>query len=203
MEKVLFHNRIRSFLLIVFFGIIGGALVGFFEQYPHDDLWAFALFGSMTIGFWMCTTSLIVLFSEKFYTAGINAFLYVAFMFYVTGIFKRLAMVSKGFQDWTGFWHGFVDLGEYAYAALWGSVCFALGMVLWFGRKKKVIFVILRFLPAVFILGEAIGLWCRVISQGTGLFMAIIDTVCCILYLIIILKSSIWEKENEATGGNI
>ena len=151
----------------------------------------------------MCTTSLIVLFSENFYTAGINAFLYVAFMFYVTGIFKRLAMVSKGFQDWTGFWHGFVDLVEYAYAALWGSVCFALGMVLWFGRKKKVIFVILRFLPAVFILGEAIGLWCRVISQGTGLFMAIIDTVCCILYLIIILKSSIWEKENEATGGNI
>ncbi len=203
MEKVIFHNRTRSFLLIALFGVIGGALVGFFEQYPHDDLWAFALFGSMTIGFWMCTTSLIVLFSEKFYTAGINAFLYVAFMFYVTGIFKRLAMVSKGFQDWTGFLHGFVDLGEYAYAALWGSVCFALGMVLWFGRKKKVIFVILRFLPAVFILGEAIGLWCRVISQGTGLFMAIIDTVCCILYLIIILKSSIWEKENEATGGNI
>ena len=203
MEKALFHNRARSFLLIALFGIIGGALVGFFEQYPHDNLWAFALFGSMTFGFWMCTTSLIVLFSEKFYTAGINAFLYVAFMFYVTGIFKHLVLVSKGFQEWTDFWHSFADFRQYAYAILPGAVCFALGMVLWFGRKKNVIFVILRFLPALFILGEAIILWSRVISQGTGLFMAIIDTVCCILYLIIILKSSIWEKENETTGGNI
>ena len=66
MNKAVFHNKIGSYLLIALFGIIGGALVGFFEQYPHDDLWAFALFVSMTLGFWMCTTSLLVLFSEKF-----------------------------------------------------------------------------------------------------------------------------------------
>ena len=51
MNKAVFHNKIGSYLLIALFGIIGGALVGFFEQYPHDDLWAFALFGSNTLGF--------------------------------------------------------------------------------------------------------------------------------------------------------
>ena len=137
MTKVVFSNRIRSFLLVMLFGIIGGALVGFFEQFPHDDLWAFALSCSQTIGFWICTTSLIVLFSEKFYSAGINAFLYIFFMFYVTGIFKRLAMVQKGFADWPRFWNGFLSWGEYAYAGLWAAVCFLLGMVLWAGRERS------------------------------------------------------------------
>ena len=190
MTKVVFSNRIRSFLLVMLFGIIGGALVGFFEQFPHDDLWAFALFGSQTIGFWMCTTSLIVLFSEKFYSAGINAFLYIFFMFYVTGIFKRLAMVQKGFADWPRFWNGFLSWGEYAYAGLWAAVCFLLGMVLWLGRKRKVVFVILRFLPALFILTEAIHLWSNVAQKGIGLFMALVDTVCLIVFILIIVRAS-------------
>ena len=200
MTRIAFRNKIGSFLLIVLFGIIGGALVGFFEQYSHDDLWAFALFGSMTLGFWMCTTSLIVLFSEKFYTGGINAFLYVFFMFYVTGIFKRLANVHKGFLDWDGFWRGFISWGEYAYAGLWAAVCFILGMILWFGRKKNVVFVILRFLPALYILTEAVLLWSSVISRRTGLFMAIVDTVCLILYIYIIVRYSEWmRREVNAT----
>ncbi len=174
--------------------------MGFFEQYPHDDLWAFALFGSMTIGFWMCTTSLIVLFSEKFYTGGINAFLYVFFMFYVTGIFKRLALVHKGLKDWADFWHGFVSWGEYAYAGVAAGVCFLLGMVLWFGRKKNLIFLILRFLPALFILVEAVSLWSRVFSKRTGLFMAIVDTVCLILYIFVIVRNSEWKRQDVNTG---
>ncbi len=194
MSKVVFRNKIGFYLLTVLLGIVGGALVGFFEQYPHDDLWAFALFGSQTIGFWMCTTSLLVLFSEKFYTGGINAFFYVFFMFYVTGIFKRLAMVNHGLGDWNRFWHGFISWGEYAYAGLWGGVCFLLGMVLWFGRKKNLVFVILRFLPALFILTEAVLLWSKVISKKTGLFMAIVDTVCLILFIFVIVRVSEWKQ---------
>lgn len=194
MTKVIFRNKIGSYLLVSLLGIIGGALVGFFSQYPHDDLWAFALFGSQTLGFWMCTTSLIVLFSEKFYTGGINAFLYVFFMFYVTGIFKRLAMVNNGFNNWDHFWHGFVNWGEYAYAGLWAAVCFVLGMILWFGRKKNVVFVILRFLPAVYILAEAIDLWRHVAFKQSGLFMAMTDTICLVLYVLLIVKASIRKK---------
>ena len=203
MTKIAFRNKIGSFLLIVLFGIIGGALVGFFEQYSHDDLWAFALFGSMTLGFWMCTTSLLVLFSEKFYTGGINAFLYVFFMFYVTGIFKRLAYVHNGFLNWDGFWRGFVYWGEYAYAGLWAAVCFVLGMILWFGRKRNVISVILRFLPALYILAEGVSLWSSVISRRTGLFMAIVDTVCLILYLYIIVRHSEGKRQEVNTTGQI
>ena len=201
MTKTFFHNKTACFLLTALLGIIGGALVGFFEQYPADDLWAFALFGSNTIGFWMCTTSLIVLFSEKFYTGGVNAFLYVFFMFYVTGIFKRLAYVSKGFSDWDRFWQGFINWGEYAYAGLWGGVCLLLGMVLWFGRKKNLVFVILRFLPALFILAEAVSLWSNVIGRRTGLFMAIVDTLCLIFYIFAIVRASEWKRQDVNAAG--
>lgn len=201
MTKTFFHNKTACFLLTALLGIIGGALVGFFEQYPADDLWAFALFGSNTIGFWMCTTSLIVLFSEKFYTGGVNAFLYVFFMFYVTGIFKRLAYVSKGFSDWDRFWQGFIHWGEYAYAGLWGGVCLLLGMVLWFGRKKNLVFVILRFLPALFILAEAVSLWSNVIGRRTGLFMAIVDTLCLIFYIFAIVRASEWKRQDVNAAG--
>lgn len=200
MNKTVFRNKIVFYLLAALLGIIGGALVGFFEQYPHDDLWAFALFGSMTLGFWMCTTSLIVLFSEKFYTGGINAFLYVFFMFYVTGIFKRLANVHKGFLDWDGFWRGFVFWGEYAYAGLWAAVCLVLGMILWFGRKKNIVFVILRFLPALYILVEAVSLWNIVISRRTGLFMAIVDSLCLIIYIYVMLRNSEWKRRDVNTA---
>ena len=201
--KIVFRNKIGFYLLTALFGIVGGALVGFFEQYPHDDLWAFALFGSQTIGFWMCTTSLLVLFSEKFYAGGINAFLYVFFMFYVTGIFKRLAMVNHGLGDWDSFWHGFINWGEYAYAGLWGGVCFLLGMALWFGRKKNLIFAILRFMPALFILAEAVSLWNSVINKRIGLFMAIVDTFCLILYIFVIVRNSEWKRQDVNTARQI
>ena len=122
------------------------------------------------------------------------------FMFYVTGIFKRLALVHKGFSDWGRFWQGFIGWGEYAYAGLWAAVCFILGLVLWFGRKRNLIFVVLRFLPALVILAEAAYLWRNVVQKGTGLFMAIVDTVCFLIYICIIIKNS---AKRESDGRNI
>ena len=192
MKKTLFKHNIKSYLLCSVLGIVAGLLVAFFSRFPEDDLWAFALFSSQNLGFWICTCSLIALFSEKNYVAGINVGLYVYLMFYVTGIFKRLANVTKGYMSMTYFYHGFWK--ELAYGVIPAAVCFVLAFVLWYGRKNKAFFIALRFVPFVFIVAEAISNVIHVIQYGQGLFMMIIDTFCAFAYLFTVIKASEFKK---------
>ena len=194
MKKALFRHNIKSYLVCSALGIIAGLLVAFFSRFLGDDLWGFALFSSQTFGFWMCTCSLIALFSEKNYVAGINVGLYVYLMFYVTGIFKRLAIVTKGYNSMTYFYHGFWQ--ELAYGLIPAVVCFILAFVLWYGRKKKPLFIALRFVPFVFIVAEAILSMIHVISMRQGLFMMIVDTFCAFAYLFTVIKASAFKKES-------
>ncbi len=62
--KTLFRNRLQSYLFICLLGLLAGGLVAGFSQFPFDTLWSISSFSSTTIGFWMFTTSLIVLTSE-------------------------------------------------------------------------------------------------------------------------------------------
>ena len=62
--RTLFRNRIQSDLFISFWGLLAGGCVVVFSLFPFNTLWSFSSFSWATIGFWMCTTSLIVLRSE-------------------------------------------------------------------------------------------------------------------------------------------
>ena len=192
-KKTLFKHSLKSYLLCCLLGIVAGLLVALFSRFPADDLWAFALFSSQTFGFWIFTCSLIALLSDRNYSAGINVALYVYFMFYVTGIFKRLALINKGYNTMTYFYDGLWQ--ELAYGALPAAVCFALAFALWYGRKNKTPFIILRFIPFVFILIEAILSFIHVIGTGQGLFMTVVDALCAFAYLTIIIKASDSQKE--------
>jgi len=192
MKKTLFRHNIQSYLKCVALGIVAGLLVAFFSRFPGDDLWAFALFSSQNLGFWIFTCSLIALFSKKNYVAGINVGLYVYWMFYVTGIFKRLATVTKGYNSMTYFYHGFWQ--ELTYGLIPATICFILAFVLWYGRKDKTVFIILRFAPALCIFSEAVSAWLVVATRGQNLFMALVDTVCTVVYLLIILQTSDFRK---------
>ena len=193
MKRILFQNKISSYLIVSFFGVASGLAVAFFSQFPADDLWSFAFFSSVSFGFWMFTCSLIALFSEKNYVAGINVGIYVYLMFYITGIFKRLTVVQKGYNDISYFYCGFGE--ELLYGLIPAAVCFVLAFVLWYGRKAKTVFVILRFAPALCIFAEAVSVWVVVATRAQNLFMALIDTVCTIVYLLIILKTSDFKKQ--------
>ena len=193
MKKILFQNKISSYLIASFLGVVAGLAVAFFSQFPADDLWSFALFSSGSLGFWMFTCSLIALFSEKNYVAGINVGLYVYWMFYVTGIFKRLTIVQKGYSDISYFYCGFLE--ELLYGLIPAAVCFILAFVLWYGRKDKTVFVILRFAPALCIFAETVSDWVVVAIRGQNLFMALVETVCTFVYLLIILKMSDFKKQ--------
>lgn len=183
---IIFKHDLRSYLLASVLGVFAGLLVAFFACFPSDDLWGLAFFSSQTFGFWVFTCSLIALFSSKHYAAGGCVALYVYFMFYITGLYKRLAVVLKMQNTWAYFFKGFYE--ELSYGLLAAALCFALAFILWLARKDKPIFVLLRFAPLLVIAAEAIWLWLWVINQNCFLFMAIVDTLCAAAYLFIILK---------------
>ncbi len=202
MKKVIFKNKSLSYLLVSALGVVAGLAVAFFSIFPHDDLWAFALFSSTTLGFWIFTCSLIALFSEKSYVAGINIALYVYFMFYITGIFKRLAVVIRGINTMSYFRNGLWE--ELAYGAPYAAVCFVLAFLLWYGRKNGLAFTVLRFLPSLCISAEAISLGAKLAADGQGLFMLIIDILCAAAYTLIMIRASDFGPScrRAADGGN-
>lgn len=193
MEKTVFKYGMRSHLWCWALGVAAGLLVAFFSRFPADDLWAFALFSSQNFGFWLCTCALIALFSDRNTTAGINVALYVYFMFYITGIFKRLSIVTKGYQTMSYFYSGLWQ--ELSYGLLPAAVCFALAFMLWYARRNKPLLIALRFLPVALIVAEAIANIIFVIRRGQGLFMAVVDSFCAFAYLLLVIKASEFKKE--------
>lgn len=182
-----FYNKLKSYLVISFLGILAGLLVAFFDLFPYDDFWGLALFSHETIGFWIFTCSLITLFSSKNYIAGIHVGLYVYFMFYITGVYKCFALVNKGYQTMSYFYNGlWRNLTYGIYPAI---LCFVLAFVLWHARKNKTIFIVFRFLPLLFILVEIVLVFMKVVSIHQGFFMLLVDIVCAIVYALIVIKS--------------
>ena len=188
MQNEIFRNKWNSYVLISLIGIFAGLLVAFFSLFPSDDLWGLANFSSGTLAFWIWTSSLIALFSSSHYVAGVHVSLYIYFMFYVTGIFKRLAIVNSGYNTDSYFYEGLWL--ELKYGLLPALICFFLAFFLWYGRKNNIFCRILRFAPLMVILLEAIGCWWAVINNHQNLFMAIVDSICSVTYPLIILKFS-------------
>ncbi|MBR0137031.1 MAG: hypothetical protein IJM15_01300 [Erysipelotrichaceae bacterium] len=187
MKKEVFTHSLKSYLTVSLLGIAAGLLVAFFSMFPHDDLWGLALFSSQTFGFWFFSASLIALFSSRNYVAGISVALYVYFMFYVTGIFKRLAVVLHGYNTMSYFIRGLSEM--LAYGLPYAIICLMFAFVLWHGRRNEIIFVILRYLPAVCMLLELILMIITFYGTRQGLFMILVDSACLIAYLLILYKN--------------
>ena len=192
MQNEIFRNKWNSYVSISFIGIFAGILVAFFSLFPSDDFWGLANFSSGTFAFWIWTSSLIALFSSKHYVAGVHVSLYVYFMFYITGICKRLAIVNNGYNTDSYFYEGLWQ--ELGYGLLPAFICFFFAFFLWYGRKNNILCYILRFAPLMFILLEAIGCWVVVMNKKQDMFMAIVDTACAITYPLIILKVSAFKN---------
>lgn len=135
--RTLLQGRPLHYLLTAVFGILGGLLVVFIFEFPSDGLWAAAYWSTSVYGFWIFTTSLLVLWSEKRHVACIGSGLYIFFMFLVTTVYMSLRLFYRGSTPYeTLFGMALHSISGW----LWYSIPPALlsagfAAVLWGGRK--------------------------------------------------------------------
>ena len=173
-------------------GAVAGLLVVLFCEIPDNSLWSFYYWSANTYGFWMFSTALIVLCSEKRKNAAINAAIYIFLMFLITTIYKSFRMYWNGHTPFVSL----LDLsvhhisGWLLYSIPPAILCGILGAILWSGRKNCNYGAILRVLPAVFIALETILLLYGVFTEHIKLFSATINSVCLIAYCLILKRHS-------------
>ncbi len=189
--KVIFRDNIKSYLLVLLTGILAGLLVVMCFLIPNNELWAFSYWSTETFGFWMFSTSLMVLLSEKRKTAIINAFMYVFIMFLITTIYQSYKMYFNFYTPFDSKRELLISSinGWLLYSIIPSLICGILGAILWSGRKNKIYSKLFCALPAVFILIEMIILFISVFTNHTKLFSAITDLIWLILYIVFLIKN--------------
>ena len=68
-----------SFIKVIIIGILAGSLCALLDLFPPNNIWTFSSF-SGSLGFWAISGMIILMQSENRKLAGINTFLYFAFM---------------------------------------------------------------------------------------------------------------------------
>lgn len=193
--KPIFKDNLKSYAAIVIFGVIAGLLVVLFCELPNYDLWSFYYWSSDTYGFWMFSTALIVLCSEKRKNAAVNAAIYIFLMFLITTVYISFRMYWNG----SARFESLADLsihhmrGWLLYSIPPAILCGVLGAVLWSGRENHICGKILRILPAVFILSETLLLFYHVFTEHVKLFSAMTDLICLMAYCLILKKGMLTE----------
>ena len=190
--KVLFRDKLKSYFFVVALGLLAGLTVVFFIEVPDNGFWSFYYWSSSTFGFWMFSTSLIVLFSENRKCAAINAGIYIFLMFLITTVHQSFRLyrsgamqpesLSKLIPNHIGGW--------LLYSVPPAFVCAVLGIIPWSGRKNTIWGKLLRTMPAVFLFAETGILFYSVFVYHTRFFSALSDLVCFLAYSVIFFKQA-------------
>ena len=72
-------KNIKSFIIVIIFGISMGSLCALLDLFPNNNIWTFSSF-SGSLGFWAITAMIVLMQSNNWKLAAINTFLYFAFM---------------------------------------------------------------------------------------------------------------------------
>ena len=184
--KVVFKDNIKSYSLVFLLSVLAGLFVVICLMLPNNNLWSFSYWSSSTYGFWMFTTSLIVLLSEKRKTAIINTSMYVFMIFLITTIYQSIKMYFNLYTPFDSLMEIPINsiTGWLLYSIIPAVICGVLGAILYSGRKDKILCV----MPAIFILIETIILFISVFTKQMKLFSAITDLISLILYIIFLIR---------------
>lgn len=184
--KTIFKDDWKSHLLVVGFGILAGLVVILFLEVPDTPLFSFYYWAASTFGFWMFSTSLLVLLSETRKSATIHAGTYIFLMFLITTIHQTVAVYREAEIPFGSPLEVAADhlYGWLAYSIPAGLFCALLGAVLWSGRSDTMWGKVLRIAPALFQVVETAYLWYCVFTTQTRLFSAGTDLICLAAYCL-------------------
>ena len=199
--KVVFKDNIKSYLLVFLLSVLAGLSVVICLILPNNNLWSFSYWSSSTYGFWMFTTSLIVLLSEKRKTAIINASMYVFMIFLITTMYQSIKMYFNSYTSFDSLMEIPINSinGWLLYSIIPAIICGALGAILYSGREDKIYSKILCVMPAIFILIETTILFISVFTKQMKLFSAITDLISLILYIIFLMRC-VFNKNIKTEG---
>lgn len=197
--KVLFRDKLKSYFSMAVLGLLAGFSVVFFIEVPDNSFWSFYYWSSSTFGFWMFSTSLIVLFSENRKCAAINAGIYIFLMFLITTVHQSFRLYRSGAMQPESLSQLLPNHigGWLLYSVPPAFVCAVLGIILWSGRKNTIWGKLLRTMPAVFLFAETGILFYSVFVYHTRFFSALSDLVCFLAYSVIFLN------RQELTGNKL
>ena len=159
--KALFRHNLKSYALVTALGLLAGFSVVFFIELPDNSFLSFYYWSSSTFGFWVFSTSLIVLFSESRKCAAINAGIYIFLMFLITTVHQSFRLYRSGATQFRSLSELMLNHigGWLLYSVPPALVCAALGIILWYGRKNTIWGKLLCAMPAVFLFAETVILF--------------------------------------------
>ncbi len=170
-----FRKDVPSFIKVIVLGILAGILCATLDLIPGENIWTFSSF-SGTLGFWAISAMLVLMQSDTRILAGINTFLYFAFMnssfFFVHLMlplqFPRIASLSAAIEQ----------------SLIWlipSFICGIFALVAYQARKDTLSGIIALSLPCGLLLSELISLYLSAFFIHKYLFQSLLDTAGLIL----------------------
>ena len=177
--RLVLKKDVKSFIIVILLGICMGSLCASMDLFPSDNIWTFASF-SGSVGFWAITGMIVLMQSDNWKLAGINTFLYFAFMnasfFFVYLLlpipYPRITSVSDACRE----------------ALVWtipSFICGICAIIAYQAKKNNRLGTIALSLPLGVLLYEFISVLLSVLINHKYLFQTIVDLIGIILLYIL------------------
>jgi hypothetical protein len=170
---------LKSFIKVILFGIFTGTLCALLDLFPNNNIWTFSSF-SGSLGFWALTGMIVLMQSDNWKLAGINTFLYFAFM--NTAFFFVHILLPLEFPRFTG-------VGNAAIQSLvWlipSFICGIFAIITYQAKKDTKFGYIALSLPMGLLISEALSTFLSVLINHKYLFQSIIDIIGFIIIFVL------------------
>lgn len=177
--SLVLKKDVKSFIIVIIFGILMGSLCAVLDLFPYDNIWTFSSF-SGSLGFWAITGMIVLMQSDNWKLAGINTFLYFAFMnaffFFVYLLLPiahpRITSFSQACSE----------------ALIWtipSFICGICAVITYQAKKNNWIGLVALSFPLGVLFCEFVSLGLSVIINHKYLFQTIIDLIGIVLLFIL------------------
>ena len=169
--NLVLKKDVKSFIIVIIFGILMGSLCAVMDLFPCDNIWTFSSF-SGSLGFWAITGMIVLMQSDNWKLAGINTFLYFAFM--NAFFFFVYLLLPIEYPRVTSFSQACTE------ALIWTIPSFLCGIcatITYQAKKNNWLGIAILSLPIGLLIGEFISLALSVVINHKYLFQAMIDLI--------------------------
>ena len=164
-------NNYISFIKVILFGMFTGSLCALFDLFPNNNIWTFSSF-SGSLGFWAITGMIVLMQPDNWKLAGINTFLYFAFM--NTAFLLVHITLPFEYPRLTGINNAITE------SMVWlipSFICGICAIIAYQAKKNNKLGVLALSLPLGLLIFELISTFCSVIINHKYLFQTIVDLI--------------------------